>query len=133
LSSLTPDSIEEANSDEECAPDPMVILVFDEAHTLTKTDYDHPWTNFGELRKNLRTLNHCSLFSFFLSTTGRFTQFVSAREKDESMRVLTGRLMLIKPFTDLGFDPLARVLKAGELKLSEVTKEEFMVRFGRPL
>jgi hypothetical protein len=133
LFSLTPDSIGEASSDEERAPHPWVILVFDEAHTLTKSDDDHPWTNFGELRKALRTLNRCSLFSFFLSTTGRITQFVSARENDESMRVLMGKLTLIKPFTDLGFDPLARVLKAGKLKLSEVTKEEFMVRFGRPL
>ena len=113
-----------------------MILVFDEAHVLTKSDEFDLWTNFGELRRALRTLNNRSLvsFFFFLSTTGRITQFVPTREKDASMRVLQGGLKLIKPFTDLGFDPLvSKKLKAGSLTLPQVTTEEFMVQFGRPL
>ena len=135
LSSLTSGLIEEANSDE--AQDPLVILVFDEAHILTKkkTEFDRAnrRTNFGELRKALRNLNIVSLFSFFLSTTGKITQFVPSRDKDESMRVVAGELELIQLFIDLGFDQLVNKLRKGAQKLTEVTKEEFMVQFGRPL
>ena len=114
-----------------------MTLVFDEAHILTRTktksDRANTRSNFGELRKALRNLNTLSVFSFFLSTTGKITQFVPASSQDESLRVVYRELELIQPFTDLGFDPLVNKSHGGNRILAGVTKEEFMVQFGRPL
>jgi hypothetical protein len=53
-------------------------------------------------------MNHCSLFSLFLSTTGKITKFTSSKDKDISGHVVAGMLLLIAPYTDLGFDQLAK-------------------------
>jgi hypothetical protein len=45
-----------------------------------------------------------------MSTTGKFSQFTSAIEEDLSKRVVEGKLVIIQPHTDLGFDPLARII-----------------------
>lgn len=101
--------------------------------STTADDCVYPQTNFGELRGALRNLNSLSLFSFFLSTTGRIAQFVPSRDTDESLRVVPGKLTLIRPFIDLGFDLLADELQEGTLTLTEVAKEKHMAQFGRPL
>jgi hypothetical protein len=90
--------------------EPMVILGFDEAHVLTKHEKssdDREWSIFSQLRYVLRGLQSQPLFSVFLSTTGRVSQFSSPSEQDLSARVISGQLTLIQPFTDLGFDHMA--------------------------
>ncbi len=43
------------------------------------------------------------------------------------------KLLLIEPFTDLGFDQLAEQAHDGKLKLAQVTSEAHMMKLGRPL
>lgn len=69
-----------------------------------------------------------------MSTTGKISQFTSAPEEDASFRILSGELKLIQPFTDLGFDTLARKVSLSKgLDLGDLTSNEFIAHFGRPL
>jgi hypothetical protein len=115
---------------------PLIILAFDEAHTLTNrrsTDPPH-WSNFSELRHALRSLHRFSCFSLFMSTTGKTSQFTPAKAEDNSMRVVEGELVLIPPFTDLGFDTLAQKVSFGRgLSLEKLASLPHMARLGRPL
>ena len=114
---------------------PMVILALDEAHSLTDVvDPQESWTAFSELRRALRSLNEYRLFSLFLSTTGKMSQFTSAKKDDSSTRVQLGELILIMPFTDLGFDQLAsKIASDGSFFLEDVASIEHMVTLGRPM
>ena len=115
---------------------PLVILAFDEAHTLTDREGQREgvWSNFSELRHVLRGLHYLPLFSLFLSTTGKISQFTSAKDEDISKRVINGTLTLIQPFTDLGFDTLATPVSLdGSWDLEKVTTDSHMAHLGRPL
>ena len=115
---------------------PLVILAFDEAHTLTDREGDREvaWSNFSELRHVLRALHRFPLFSLFLSTTGKISQFTSAKDEDVSRRVIRGQLALIQPFTDLGFDTLAKPVSLEEdWDLENVTTDSHIAHLGRPL
>ena len=116
---------------------PLIILAFDEAHTLTnreETDNDsNTWSNFSVLRHVLRALCHFPLFTLFLSTTGKISRFTSPVQ-DTSKRIVKHDLALIKPFTDLGFDTLAKQVNlGGGWDLERVTADAHMVYMGRPL
>jgi hypothetical protein len=114
---------------------PLVILAADEAHTLTEIRHSAKgsWSIFNELRHALRGLHNHSLFSLFLSTTDKISQFTSMLE-DLSARVILGVLIIIQPFTDLGFDPLARIISPdGTWNLEQLTGDEYICRLGRPL
>ena len=65
---------------------PLVILAFDEAHTLTDREGDREvaWSNFSKLRHMLCALHRFPLFSLFLSTMGKISQFMSAKDEDVS-------------------------------------------------
>jgi hypothetical protein len=114
---------------------PLVILAFDEAHTLTnreETGYA-TWSNFSVLRHVLRALYRFPLFALFLSTTGKISQFTSPDE-DTSKGIIVGDLILIQPFTDLGFDTLAKqVTLDGHWDLERVTADSHIVYMARPL
>ncbi|KAF9490348.1 hypothetical protein BDN71DRAFT_1400269, partial [Pleurotus eryngii] len=122
---------------------PRLLICFDEAHELTvvhkATEIDpHPWSTFAELRATLRALINCSIFSIFLSTTGRFSQFAPLSRDDMSARVYTHTLKLIPPFCDTGMDLLAinedkKVNLLGGYRLQDVVTDQFMTSFGRPL
>lgn len=72
-------------------------------------------------------MNHCSLFSLLLSTTGKITQFPSSKDKDRSGRVVTGILLLIAPYTDLGFDQLAKkIAHDGTFTLNDITSSNWI-------
>ncbi|KAK2464489.1 hypothetical protein APHAL10511_003468 [Amanita phalloides] len=126
--------------DESKAPEkksnPFVILAFDEAHTITQR---HPgateeWSIFNELHYALRHLNDLPLFSLFMSTTGKIFQFTSPTEEDLSKRVVMHKLSLIKPYTDLGFDPLAVTITVdGSQNLEKLTEDSQICSLGRPL
>jgi hypothetical protein len=93
------------------------------------------WSVFDELRHALRRLHGLSLFALFLSTTGKFSEFTSSTMgEDLSKRVAEAKLDIIEPFTDLGFDPLARLIAAdGSWNLEQLTGDSQMCRHGRPL
>ncbi len=115
---------------------PLIILAFDEAHTLTerKNTYSTQWSHFSELRHALRSLHRFSCFSLFMSTTGKISQFTSAPTEDFSLRILSGELFLIQPFTDVGFDTLACKISLDEGRdLEGLARNSHMVHLGRPL
>jgi hypothetical protein len=98
------------------------------------TDEERPKpTYFTCLRRALQTLIKHSVFSFFLSTTGKVFQFTFPSEKDPSNRGQGGRLLPIPPYCDIGFDQLAPKVCENTLKIEDVAKVEFMVKLGRPL
>lgn len=115
----------------------LVVLAFDEAHTLTErqpTSTGDDWSIFNELRRVLRALNGLPLFSLFLSTTGKVSQFASAAGEDLSMRVVKGDLRIIEPYTDLGFDHLAHKISLdGSWTLERLTEDDQICSLGRPL
>jgi hypothetical protein len=114
---------------------PLIILAFDEAHTLiNREETDNTtWSNFSVLRHVLRALCHLPLFALFLSTMGKISQFTSPVQ-DTSKRIANQDLTLIKPFTDLGFDMLAKQVDlGGRWNLELVTADAHIVYMGRPL
>ena len=113
----------------------LVILAFDEAHTLTNREETEnvTWSNFSVQRHVLRALCHFPLFALFLSTTGKISRFTSPVQ-DTSKRVAKHDSTLIKPFTDLGFDTLAeQVDLGGGWNLERVAADAHIVYMGRPL
>ena len=113
---------------------PLIILAFDEAHTLTnREETGYITSNFSVLRHVFRALYRFPLFALFLSTTGKISQFTSPDE-DTSKRIMIRDLILIQPFTDLGFDMLAkRVALDGHWNLERVTADSHIVYLARPL
>ncbi|KAH8116528.1 hypothetical protein DFH11DRAFT_1742176 [Phellopilus nigrolimitatus] len=123
---------------------PLVIIAFDEAAPLTEAKgTENPI--FDTLRSKLRKLNDCSLFTLFLSTTGKISAFISpSGMPDSSLRLLLRELELNLPFTATGFDLFAKRGKVeGEdvvdqeglfaLTLDEITSESYMAHLGRAL
>lgn len=130
---------------EEAADDKFVdiIITFDEAHTLSQhldgaTDTE---SRFIALRRVLNGLKSEPLFTFFLSTTGKITQFGQSRVRDPSSRVFGGQLATPRPYIYLGFDQLMEDRKlfspasssTATLTLKDVTSMEFAAHLGRPL
>ncbi|KAI9436768.1 hypothetical protein BJY52DRAFT_1097803, partial [Lactarius psammicola] len=117
---------------------PDVFVVFDEAHPLTmpfKPEGMRNHSNFVELRRALRVLSDASLFTFFLSTTGKISQFSPPRGRDASNRMNDGELTTPTPFIYLGFDHLMRNHKVFDKykTLQDVTSLECIAHMGRPL
>jgi hypothetical protein len=122
---------------------PLIILAFDEAHTLTQVSPEAEvaiqgiivaQTPFSHLRRVLRSLRKYSLFSLFLSTTGKITQFTLPRELDPSNRVQMGDLSLIPPFTALGWDHMVQDyrLNPASFKFNDIGFR-YQVLLGRPM
>lgn len=111
-----------------------VFIVFDEAHTLTCSNGDGE-SRFVSLRRLLHSaLSSLPLFSFFLSTTGKVTQFGQPRGYDQSDRINRGRLVSPRPYVFVGFDQLAQdhKFRVGQ-SLKDVTSLCFNAHLGRPL
>jgi hypothetical protein len=107
--------------------EPLVVVEADEVHTMTirRSHPPHESSNFGQFRRAMRSTNHCSLFSLFLSTTGKITQFTSSKDKDISGHFVAGMLLLIAPYTDLGFDQLAKkIAHDGNFTLADITSDK---------
>jgi hypothetical protein len=57
-----------------------------------------------------------------------------APEEDVSLRILSGELVLIQPFTEVGLDTLPRKISLSEGRdLQELTSNLHMTHLGRPL
>ena len=85
-----------------------IFVSFDEAHTLTDCYDDHKESRFVVLRQALSALSDKPLFSFFLSTTGKVTQFGQPCGHDASNRINTGTLASPRPYIFVGFDQLVQ-------------------------
>ncbi|KDR72943.1 hypothetical protein GALMADRAFT_252299 [Galerina marginata CBS 339.88] len=115
---------------------PLLILVFDEAHTLmTRNEIGEPtWSNLSVIQDVLRTLDHFPVFSLFLSTTckGEICQFTAPWHNAIHRKVFKS----IEPYTNLSFDTLAstkRVSPEGSWNLENVTQDRHISCLGRPL
>ncbi|KAH9172798.1 hypothetical protein EDB89DRAFT_1850878 [Lactarius sanguifluus] len=85
---------------------PEIFVAFDEAHLLTIPFDESDRSNFVELRRALQTFSTAPLFTFFLSTTWKVSQFTPPRGYDDSNCMNDGRLKIPRPFIYLGFDQL---------------------------
>jgi hypothetical protein len=117
---------------------PYVLLAVDEGHVMTlpktTTDTQTVWSNFTELRHALRGLQHVPIFSLFMSTTGKISQFTPAPGDDHSRRIFLHELILIQPFTAVGFDPLAKLVSIEDgWNLEELTSDFHIAHLGRPM
>jgi hypothetical protein len=116
--------------------DPMIVLVFDEAHDLTNVEADRlvaPWSRFGELRRALHQLNTQQLFCLFLSTSSSLHHSTTARSIYPSSRTQVGDSKLIEPFVELDFDVFSQPIGPDEKTLQYVETTEHLVTLGRPL
>jgi hypothetical protein len=113
-----------------------VFIAFDEAHTLTEAFDTKGQSRFIVLHQLLFDIAHCPLFTFFLSTTGKITQFGQPRGKDPSNRIIQGIYSTPRPFIYLGFDQLVDSFSkgiSGKHTLDDVTSLEYAAYMGRPL
>ncbi|KAH9052741.1 hypothetical protein EDB87DRAFT_1691562 [Lactarius vividus] len=115
---------------------PDVFVVFNEAHPLT-TPFESEGTqsHFVELHRALRVFSDVSLFTFFLSTTGKISQFSPPCSRDFSHHMNDGKLKTPTPFIYLGFDQLMknrRVFDKYKI-LKDVTSLDCIAHMGRPL
>lgn len=76
------------------------------------------------------------VFFLFISTSSDTEILSSQPELSDSYRFETARGSLVAPFTELSFDCHPSLVKESiqpGLKLKEIQKYSFAVRFGRPL
>lgn len=112
---------------------PLVILAFDEAHSLTDKPLDTPWNFFSELRRILRQANKLPIFSLFLSTAGRFHLFSPDIRSDPSNRVRDSSSRPLDPISEISFDDLAHPAPSDTVTLDQVTQTDWISHLGRPL
>ena len=110
------------------------FIVFDEAHTLADSYDEDKESRFVVLRRILSALGPIPLFSFFLSTAGKVTQFGQPRGQDESDRINGGELVSPRPYVSVGFDQLSSHYKFRQGQtIKDVTSLRFISHLGRPL
>ncbi|KAI0747036.1 hypothetical protein C8Q80DRAFT_1178933 [Daedaleopsis nitida] len=111
---------------------PLVIVCFDEAHTLT--DVHEGTSFFFELRRALRTIRAEPIFTLFLSTTGSLEQLSPPPYADASERVGKLHLQMCPPICLTPLDVLAEKFNPrGGWQLSTVASTRHIVHLGRPL
>jgi hypothetical protein len=110
-----------------------IFITFDEAHTLTACHDDCKESRFVVLRRALSILSEEPLFSFFLSTTGKVTQFGQPRGHDASGHINEGFLTTPAPYIYVGFDLLVQTKVRRGMSLETVTTLDFIAHLGRPL
>ncbi|KAI0250558.1 hypothetical protein BJV78DRAFT_1218537 [Lactifluus subvellereus] len=112
---------------------PLVILAFDESHTLTDTPRGKSWTVFSELHWVLGQLVDLPIFSLFLSTAGKFQLFSPEIRSDPSRRVANRDLPPLHPVSEISFDDLAYPAIEDNITLSRVVQMDWIAHLGRPL
>ncbi|KAI0302852.1 hypothetical protein B0F90DRAFT_1816405 [Multifurca ochricompacta] len=112
-----------------------IYILFDEAHSLTTPFGEHDWRSpFTELRRILQILRKRPMWSFFLSTSAKITEFSHVHSADPSNRGRQGELIIPQPYIYLGFDQLMQTRKISKHStLKDVTSLECIAHMGRPL
>ncbi|KAH7905569.1 hypothetical protein BJ138DRAFT_1183579, partial [Hygrophoropsis aurantiaca] len=116
---------------------PVVTLVVDNEHTLAEV---HPrgsnlpasgWTHLTKLRQAARVLEPSSLYSLFLSTSGKIAPPERPKPvEDPSLRIISSHLNSVPPLTDLGFDQLAHQLSPDGKEIAWITVRSGIVSFA---
>jgi hypothetical protein len=108
-----------------------IYIAVDEAHVLTVPFWGHSAeSDYSQLCRALDHLRKLPLFTFFLSTTGKISEFTPPRGFDAS-----GNLDTPTPFIHLGFDQLMgsrKILKEYKT-LDDVTSLDCIAHMGRPM
>ena len=113
---------------------PMLYIVFDEAHALAKPLYDETTSRFAALRRALMIIADCPVLAVVMSTTGAISSFSPAKRYSPSTRVRESRLTFLPPWCTLGFDHFVTQKSVEQLvTLDEAVRFQFASGFGRPL
>ncbi|KDQ51683.1 hypothetical protein JAAARDRAFT_210966 [Jaapia argillacea MUCL 33604] len=113
---------------------PLVVLAYDEAHSLFNLKDNSPSRSIVELRHALRSLAQKPLFSLFLSTSSEITRSTKPRDHDASLRIVIGDFMSVPTFTLTGFDQLARVIDNSTPRcLRDISTFDWISHLGRPM
>jgi hypothetical protein len=116
---------------------PLVVLAFDEAHTLTDNPRYPPgradWNLYSELRRILQQIDHLPIFSLFLSTAGRFDQFSPDIRSDPSARAREPDNRPLDPISEISFDDIAYPALKGTITMDRVVEIDWLSHLGRPL
>jgi hypothetical protein len=112
---------------------PLVILSFDESHTLTDTPKYSTWTVFSELRRVLSKINYLPIFSLFLSTAGKVLSYSPVKQSNPSRRAMPLDLPPLQPISEISFDALAYPAMEDDIMLSRVVQTDWISHLGRPL
>jgi hypothetical protein len=119
--------------DKKCADEPLVIICWDESHSLNDQINGQAWTRLSELRRALRKIRDLPIFSVFLSTAGKFDLFPDI-QFESSNRITSHTLHRFSPITEVGFDEFAaKVSPNGESLLTQVASTDHMAHLGRAL
>jgi hypothetical protein len=113
---------------------PLVVFAFDEAHVLTDNPPDEKyWNMFLELRRLLRSIHDLPIFSLFLSTAGRFNQFLPDVEFGPSARAREPSNRPLDPISEISFDDIAYPALKGTIIIDKVVEIDWISHLGRPL
>ena len=113
-----------------------LIIYFDEAHPLTKVvpKDDNEKTLYDFLCSCLNQFLDSPIFCIFLSTNSSLDQFASPQALAKSARIRSGKAETHAPITETPFDCCDDLMvKQGEFKIEDISRVEFMAKFGRPL
>jgi hypothetical protein len=113
---------------------PLVVLAFDEADTLTDNPPEQVhWNLFSELRRVLREIQDLQIFSLFLSTAGRFDQFSPVIRFDPSAQAREPDNRPLDPISEISFDDIAYPALKNTITMDNVVNIDWISHLGRPL
>jgi hypothetical protein len=121
---------------------PLVLLVFDEAHSLTHKPSmaasQRERTAFHNLGYVLTHLTRSRIFSLFMSTNSQVQELAPPSHEHPSLRIAPGR-DLLPPITELlPFDIFAQNIATDKamslpVTLATAVDPDVFTRFGRPM
>jgi hypothetical protein len=123
-------------------PDPLIVLVFDEAHDVSHDILSHDdffpmgWSTFGELQRALEQLRQLPLFTLFISPAGRIRPVKPMSEKPHaSSKKELQPLTIDEPWFLLPFDAFAVLDPSviGGRYLRDFEDIRHLIKLGRPL
>ncbi|KAH9959793.1 hypothetical protein BC827DRAFT_1376981 [Russula dissimulans] len=113
---------------------PLVVLAFDEAHSLTDNpSYPKGWNVFTELRRILRQIKDLPIFSVFLSTAGRFDKLPPEIHSEPSGRAREPDNHPLSSISEISFDDIAYPALRDTVTIDRVVDIDWICHLGRPL
>jgi hypothetical protein len=111
---------------------PLLILAFDEGHTLTDIPLKHG-SFFEELVHALYSIADLPIFSLFLSTAAKFNVPLPSKTRLHPLVDLDFKLPFPPQISETCFDDLAFPAIEGTLTFNQVIGNEWISHLGRPL